>query len=201
MCPAAAASGAAAAAAASATAAAATAATPTPLLAPSGPVQDIEMDFERDLAFPLYSYIGAGAFGQVHGSKAEAACCAAELGPLMKAACQQRYCAGGCGLWACTSSGIMAGSGATLELHPAAACTTRRRQVHRAILRGTLPVAVKVLTGSGSGSGEQAGSGGRQGAVRVPWLLVQQPHCAAESCRLTTLLRCRCHPAALTQQP
>lgn len=41
------------------------------VILPSDPVQmdtDLFMDLDRDLSFPLYSFIGSGAFGQVaHG--------------------------------------------------------------------------------------------------------------------------------------
>jgi hypothetical protein len=118
-------------------------------------VQDLSIDFDNDLAFPLYSYIGAGAFGQVGltivpglvehycwnrvmgppawsghtgGPPARFHCTQPDLGPTQRHTPKSR-----------TSQHGM--------LHPCSPPSWP--QVHRALLRGALPVAVKLLANSG----------------------------------------------------
>lgn len=113
------------------------------IVLPKDPPQagvDLAMDANTDLAFPSNSFIGQGAFGQVstviRGNQTGYSCGG------------KRLC-----LWCHLCSMSVPACGqlsrncvCVLSICPSAACDCALLQVHRALLRGRHPVAVKMLT-------------------------------------------------------
>jgi hypothetical protein len=101
---------------------------------------DLALTLAHDLTFPMYSFIGAGAFAQVGrkraaGTRGAPTPARGPRGPPGCSPCAPRSAAAGARL-GCRSRCPSASAPTPIPAAP---------QVHRAILRGATPVAVKLL--------------------------------------------------------